>query len=248
MKSLAWRAAAALWIAVAASAANAAGAAERNARFVLDLEVDTRDRWQRGAEHADGRARQTWHLSATLRTDGQAIAFNRLDTATMLHPVAHVAHRYLDFQAFSACDPKLKASTDERIDGELHDAQGAAPYAVTTQGEGRASAGALMALCMQMNFVLDTATDTLHSAGNVPLPEMTVASVREERGRPARRSTVALQPPPEVMQWVGRQLQRMPKSGAASTELPLLRDRLHAGGGTYEGTAQVRVRWSFEAK
>ena len=124
---------------------------------------------------------------------------------------------------------------------------GAAPYAVTTQGEGRASAGALMALCMQMNFVLDTATGTLHSAGNVPLPEMTVASVREERGRPARRSTVALQPPPEVMQWVGRQLQRMPKSGAASTEMPLVRDRLHAGpGGTYEGRAQVRVRWSFE--
>jgi len=244
MKTKARRAAAALWIAVAASAASAAGGAERNARFVLDLEVETRDHWQRGAERADGRARQTWHLSATLRTDGQAIAFNRLDTATMLHPVAHVANRYLDFQAFSACDPKVKASTDERIDGLLNDVHGAAPYAVTTQGEGRASAGALMALCMQMNFVLDTATGTLYSAGNVPLPEMTVASVRE-----GHRATVALQPPAEVLQWVGKQLQRMPKSGAASTELPLVRDRLNAGaGGTYEGKAQVRVRWSFEGK
>jgi hypothetical protein len=244
MTTKARRAAAALWIAVAASATHAAPAAERNARFVLDLEVDTRDHWQRGADRADGRSRQTWHLSATLRTDGQAIAFNRMDTRTMLHPVAHVANRYLDFQAFTACDPKVKASTDERIDAQLQDVQGAMPYTVTTQGEGRASAGALAALCMQMSFVLDTATGTLHSSGNMPLPEMTVASVRE-----GRRSTVALQPPVEVLQWAGRQLQRMPRSGAASTELPLVRDRLHAGaGGTYEGKAQVRLRWSFEAK
>lgn len=154
------------------------------------------------------------------------------------------APRYLRYVAAQRCDARLEVRAEETSEGQYADVHGPVPWRELRVADAGLAEDELRLMCLGFNLILDTKDQTLCSAAGFVLPEPPARTTRTERGR-TQRSEARLAPLAPVVRWVADRTRQAPRSGSATTTLPLALPAFQ-GRGASEGTVRVQLRWTFE--
>lgn len=154
--------------------------------------------------------------------------------------------RWMVFEGFAGCANRLELKLRSRFEGDVAKKAGnKAPFDMQWDADTRGTAEQQQSLCRRYVATYEPATDTL-IVENVHLPSPRGTSVRNEFGRTERKE-VDLPAPYAVLRWADDALKQGRSTGKLSATLPLTAalDGKDAALGSFTGTANVTLEWSF---
>ncbi len=156
--------------------------------------------------------------------------------------------KWLYFTGFAGCRNQLRLNYTAHFAGEQafdHARKKLQPFEMDWVANTEGSAEEKASLCRRYTITLDTGSGTMY-VENAYLPSPRGTSTRKT-GRGLDRRESDLPPPYELMRWVGDTLSKNRPSGSQEAVLKLTQplDGNSTVLGLFDGTAKVRLSWSF---